>query len=151
VVKEIVFHIGVTDKFQYACRFLRKAQANSIGVLVVIEKERVKNFSEQLWCISPSDFVAHCLHGSPEEVQYNSNIMLCESVPAATGRNKKFSLLLNLTNHEIDVTIAIEKIIEIVDRLEDDRQLARRRWRIYQQNGLNPISFDVGEATISNA
>ena len=67
-MSDIFFHYNVADKWDYACRWLRKAWGRGLRVGVVGPPAVLQTLDTLLWSspsLRPTDFVAHALHGVP--------------------------------------------------------------------------------------
>ena len=128
---EVAFHFNVPDRMDYTCRLLRKAVASNAKLVVTGLAETLQQLDTALWTFSVTDFVPHCHLDADARVVAASPVILApliESVPDG-------GVLLNLGPVVPDRFERFERVIEIVGQDDDDRRLARGRWKHYTQRG----------------
>mgnify|MGYP005752138395 CR=1 FL=1 len=135
----IAFHFNMPDKLGYACRLLRKAVRQGVKVGVVGDERQLIELDRALWTFDPVDFVAHARvaeeGGSPPpHVAKRTPLWLARHAHALPHR----SVLVNLGADVPEGFEAFERVIELVDTDERDRQRGRQRWKHYQGAG-HPI------------
>lgn len=138
---EISFHFGAPDKLAYAVRLLRKAVAAGARVLVLGQPELVQRLDAALWTIAPSEFLPHCLVDASEQVLAMSRVVLAEEgglSPAAL-----MPVLVNLGTQMPQAFERHQRVIEVVSTDEDDRALARQRWKDYSARGFTIVRHDL--------
>ena len=95
-------------------------------------RQRLLDIDQQLWALSPTEFVPHAWADAPAEVLMCSPILLCETLtPPEPGQTPP--MLLNLFAQIPADYTQYERVIEVVGLGEDDRTQARQRWRAYDQ------------------
>jgi DNA polymerase-3 subunit chi len=130
-VTEIAFHFNAPDKIAYACRLLRKAVGSGSKVVVTAPMDALARLDSALWTFSQTEFVAHCLASADAALLALSPVVL--AVDATQTPHQK--VLLNL-GESIPVGFErYERLIEVVDLSDEDRSLARDRWKQYVQRG----------------
>ena len=137
---ELAFHFGAPDKLAYACRLLRKAVRGGARVAVVAEATALAQLDVDLWGVSPTDFVPHCIGNAPPAVQARSPVVLVNHTDQVTA---PYGVLVNLG---ADVPQGFEKfdrLIEVVSTDAADREQARNRWRLYTGQGYAIIRHDL--------
>lgn len=137
---EIAFHFGAQDKLAYVCRLLRKAVASGSSVRVLADAPVVQQLDADLWALSPTDFVAHCVDSADSLVQKKSPVILAERVPA---EGADCHVLLNLRREAPQGFAAFARVIEVVGFDEADRQDARVRWKFYAGLGYQIVRHDL--------
>ena len=90
---ELAFHFGAPDKLAYACRLLRKAVRGGARVAVVAEATALAQLDVDLWGVSPTDFVPHCIGNAPPAVQARSAVVLVNHTDQVTA---PYGVLVNL-------------------------------------------------------
>jgi len=115
----------------YACRLLRKAVGNGASVVVTGSSDTLQQLDLALWTFSSTDFVPHCHMDSDAGVVAASPILLAPSLEAVPQRK----VLLNLGESVPDGFERFERVIEVVSLDQQDRQLARARWKQYTDRG----------------
>jgi DNA polymerase-3 subunit chi len=145
-VTEVLFHFNVPDKLAYACRLLRKAVASGARVVVTGEPELLRNLDVELWTFSPQEFIPHCHAASAEpQVLAASPVVLSETARGTPHQQ----VLLNLGGRVPEGFERFERLNELVSLDDEDRMLARKRWKHYQDRGYGIGRHDV--ATKENA
>ena len=129
---EVAFHFNVSQPTAYCCRLLRKAHARGARVTVTGPRERLQDIDQQLWALSPTEFVPHAWADAPAEVLMCSPIVLCETLTAPVP-GQAAPMLLNLSDQIPAEYTLFERVIEVVGLDDDERALARQRWRAYDQ------------------
>jgi DNA polymerase-3 subunit chi len=136
------FHFNVEHRLQYACRVVRRARAADCRVLLYSrDADRLSRLDTALWTFSALDFVPHVPVDSP--LADRTPVLLASSLTdAATG----CAVLVNLDD-EVPPQLPsldgrFERLIEIVSRDDDERRLARERFRLYRDAGFEPQAYD---------
>ena len=137
---QVSFHFNAPDKLEYACRFIRKAMRHDARVTVVAPMDRLRQLSTRLWKFAGHEFLAHALQDDDAELLELAPVILVESLIAVPNQQ----ILLNLG---VDVPVGFEsyeKVVEVVSSFdEEDRAMARMRWRQYQADGHDIERFDL--------
>jgi DNA polymerase-3 subunit chi len=145
-VTEIAFHFGAPDRLAYTCRLLRKATATGARLQVRSLAETRAALDAALWNLGPTDFISHCDASAPDSVRSRSAVLLLDAdVPV----QPEFPILVNLADDVPDGFEQFQRVIEIVSTDEQDRNLARMRWRHYTERGYTITRHDLksrGEA-----
>ena len=137
---EIAFHFNAPDKLAYACRLLRKAVASGARTVVSGPDDMLARLDQQLWTFSPLDFVPHALLGtSPARVLGASPVVLAVDVLQAPA----LPVLVNLGGLVPAGFERFERLIEVVSNDEEDRSLARGRWKHYVARGYAIVRHDL--------
>ncbi len=137
---DLAFHFGAPDKLAYTCRLLRKAVGSGANVLVLAEVETVAQLDTDLWALSATEFVPHCVAGTSESVISRSPLVLANHAQQAPHLT---DVLVNLTD---TVPLGFERfarVIEVVSLDATDRDLARQRWRQYTEQGYTIARHDL--------
>lgn len=135
----IAFHFNAPDRLAYAFRLLRKAASSGAKVLVIGASETLDQLDALLWAFSPADFVPHCLLAGDAMLLAASPVILANSTESSPHQE----VLLNLGHPVPNGFEKFERIIEIVTRDDEDRQLARGRWKYYADSGFTMIRHDL--------
>lgn len=137
---QVAFHFNAPDKLDYACRFIRKALRHDARVTVVAPLERLRQLSTRLWKFAGHEFLAHAVQGDDAELVALAPVLLVESAAASVHRD----VLLNLGTDMPDGFDSFAKVVEVVSSFdEQDRAMARVRWRSYQSAGHVIERFDL--------
>lgn len=143
---EISFHFNAPDKFNHACRLLRKACNAGHRVSVVGPAAALQQLDAALWTFSALDFIPHCFADAPQTVQTKSAIVLGQ-VSTSEAVSPARQMLVNLDNTVPDGFERFERVIELVGTDEADRQSARARWKHYASRGYSMVRHDVSGAS----
>ena len=137
---EVAFHFGAPDRLAYTCRLLRKATATGARLQVRAQAGTCAALDAALWNLAPTDFISHCDATAPDSVRSRSAVLLMDADAALAA---DFPILVNLAE---DVPVGFEqlqRVIEIVSTDEQDRNLARVRWRHYTERGYTITRHDL--------
>lgn len=137
---EIAFHFGAPDKLAYACRLLRKAAGSGAKVQVLGDESTIAQLDADLWALSPADFITHCTIASDASVRERSSVLLTTEVQQ-TGEVRE--VLVNLGQSVPDCFTAFKRLIEVVSTDGADRDVARRRWKFYSEQGYAITRHDL--------
>ena len=137
---EISFHFGAPDKIAYTCRLLRKAVRAGNRIWVVVDEQYLHRLDAELWSVSPVDFVAHCFDNADASMLNYSHVVLATS---SSALQKDRHLLVNLSDAMPLEFDRCSKLIEVVSVEEDDRALARQRWKKYTSMGYSLMKHDL--------
>jgi DNA polymerase-3 subunit chi len=129
---EVAFHFNVSEPTDYCCRLLRKAHGRGARVTVTGPRQRLVDIDQQLWALSPTEFVPHAWADASAEVLLCSPIVLCETL-ARPEPGQTPPMLLNLFEQIPADYTQYERVIEVVGLAEAERAQARQRWRAYDQ------------------
>lgn len=131
---EVMFHLNVADRLDYACRLLRKACAVEARVVVSGPSSTLTRLDSLLWTFDPAAFVPHLRVTEPSEVLphlQGTPIWLIEHAEQAPHRD----VLLNLGDDLVPGFESFAKVIEIVPVDEAPKAAARQRWKHYATRG----------------
>ncbi len=136
---EVAFHFNAPDSLAYACRLLRKAVGSGAKVVVTGPPDTLQELDALLWTFSATDFVPHCLADSEAHVVAASPVILSTSIATAAHQQ----VLLNLGRLVPEGFDRFERVIELVGQGEQERQLARARWKQYTDRGYAITRHDL--------
>ena len=136
---EVAFHFNAPDSLSYACRLLRKAVGSGAKVVVTGPAETLQELDALLWTFSATDFVPHCLADSEAHVVAASPVVLATSIASPAHQQ----VLLNLGRLVPEGFDRFERVIELVGQDEQQRQLARARWKQYTDRGYAITRHDL--------
>jgi len=139
---EIAFHFNAPDKLAYACRLLRKAVSSGARVVVTGAPASLQALDTLLWTFSPHEFVAHCRAGSPAEQLMASPVVLAAQIEGGP-KLPHYQVLLNLGDEVVLGYERFKRTIEVVTLGDEDRQLARQRWKHYADRGYAITRHDL--------
>ncbi|MEK6731284.1 MAG: DNA polymerase III subunit chi [Pseudomonadota bacterium] len=128
----------VTEQWKTACRLLAKAFEQKQDAYVhVSDAEAAQQFNELLWTFRDISFVPHQL--ALESTEIDAPIKIGYQTPTADEHN----ILVNLTDTIPDFAAIFDRIIEIIPQEKTAEINARKRYKIYQQNGRDLHTHDL--------
>ena len=139
---EVSFHFNVADKMAYACRLLRKAVNGGARVVVAGEPQALGQLDAALWTFSPLDFIPHCFDDANAGMVAASPVVLGSGTLTATNPVHG-QVLLNLGAQVPEGFERFERLIDVVGTGEEDRQVARDRWKHYASRGYAMTRHDL--------
>jgi DNA polymerase-3 subunit chi len=139
-VTQLAFHFGAPDKLAYAARLLRKAVGSGAQVVVVAASDAVVQLDVDLWAGSPTDFLPHCVASASASVQRHSPLILVSDAAQAPDQH---GVLVNLADTVPQGFERFDRLIEVVSTDAGDRDLARKRWRYYTEQGYQITRHDL--------
>lgn len=127
----VAFHFNAPERVAYACRLLRKAVNSGAKLVVTAPSDTLQQLDAALWTLSPTDFIPHCYLESEPHIVAASPVILATSIQNVPHEQ----VLLNLGDSVPDGFDRFERVIEVVGMDDEDRQLARNRWKYYKDLG----------------
>ena len=128
---EVAFHFGAPNKLEYAGRLLRKAVGRGAKLMVLGSADAIRRLDAMLWSISPTEFLPHCMDG--DVLAPRSAVVLGIALRSGIETDR---VLVNLSDAVPHGFLQFGRVIEVVSLDEEDRLLARGRWRAYAQQGI---------------
>lgn len=139
---QIDFYFHVEDKLRTACVLSAKAFSRGLRVFAFCpDHEASQKFSRMLWAAPAIGFIPHCAPDdqlaavTPVIVDHDGTNLLHDQV------------LLNLRAEWPPFFSRFQRLIEIVSLDEEDRRLARDRFRFYRDRGYEIRSHDLSRST----
>ena len=137
---QIDFYTHVPDRLRTACALTAKAFARGFRVTVFCaDAETVQRLDRMLWTTPAIGFVPH----------YTPDDPLAPVTPVILdhlGENlQNDGVLLNLRPEWPPFFSRFQRLLEIVGVEEDDRTLARERFRFYRDRGYEIRTHDLGQ------
>lgn len=135
------FHFNVPERVEYACRVVRKARAAGKTVVAwTADAERLARLDTALWTFSALDFLPHVYSDSP--LASETPVLLARDA----ARLPQADVLLLLDDAMPAAHAALfaryERVIDVVSRDDAERVAARRRFKAYRDEGLEPAAHD---------
>ena len=137
---EVAFHFGAPDRLAYTCRLLRKATATGARLLVRSTPDLCAELDAALWNLGPTEFISHCNATAVQAVRARSAVLL---VDEADALDAGFPVLVNLGDDVPQGFEQFQRVIEVVSTDEQDRSLARQRWKQYTALGYTITRHDL--------
>ena len=137
---QIDFYFHVEDRLKTACTLSAKAYARGLRVLAYCsDHDAGRKFSRLLWSTPATGFVPHCTAGD-RLAAVTPVIVDCEGDNPAHD-----DVLLNLRDELPAFFSRFQRLIEIVSIDEEDRRLARERFKYYRDRGYDIRSHDLSK------
>lgn len=130
---QVDFYTGAADKLSIACRLCTKAIQQMQRMLILSDDApQLIQLDKLLWTFSSVSFIPHCF----------VNNQLSAVTPIVLGSPThvypealNYTILLNFHDEVLPCYQHFDRVIEIVDHSLEDREKARKRYRIYQTQG----------------
>ncbi len=143
---QIDFYTHAEDKLQTACILAGKAMASDLRVLMLTaDAGMAARVDQLLWNYPAIAFIPHCRFGDPLVDATPVVIDHCANHHADQASVPHDDLLVNLCSDCPSIFSRFRRVIEIVGLDDDDRQLARERFRFYRDRGYEIRSHDIGK------
>ncbi len=133
----IDFYFNVADKFREIAELAEIALARQRRLFVYIaDDDAAARLELALWTHRPTSFLPHCRDG--HALAAETPIVLGWA-PPAPGHG---DVLVNLTMEQPAFFSRFRGLVELVGTAEDDRVLARERYRYYRDRGYEIRDHD---------
>lgn len=133
------FAFDAHDRIAQAVRTTAKQIIRGNRLLVyALDPVRLKRYDHALWSLPGASFIAHDALHKPAPADLPVYL-----IQEPASREKAIPLLedgywlLNLDDQCPPLDLPARRILEIVSSDDQDRMLARNRWRTYQQAGFS--------------
>ena len=139
----IDFYSNAEPKLQVACRLVAKIIQQHLRVFVYApDEDTARGFDKLLWTYQAIGFVPHCMahHALSSETPV---VIACEDAAIV-----HYQVMLNLHADSPPSFSRFERLIELVGAGDDDRQLARSRFRFYRDRGYEINHYDLSKASV---
>jgi DNA polymerase-3 subunit chi len=138
---QIDFYFHVENKLQTACALSAKAFSRGLRVLAYCpDPGASQKFSRLLWTTPAISFIPHC---APDD-------RLAAVTPVIVdhdGSNLPHDqVLLNLRDEWPPFFSRFQHLVEIVSLDEEDRRLARERYKFYRDRGYAILNHDLSKS-----
>jgi DNA polymerase-3 subunit chi len=139
----IDFYSNAEPKLQVACRLVAKIIQQQLRVFVCAPDENTaRAFDKLLWTYQAIGFVPHCM--AHDAVSSETPVVIaCEDAEIAHHQ-----VMLNLRGDSPPSFSRFERLVELVGAGNDDRQLARSRFRFYRDRGYEINHYDLSKAGV---
>lgn len=130
------FALGASNRFRTACEVVRKQYLAGRKLIIFHSDSReLQRFDRLLWGFEPTAFIPHVM--ITDALAAQTPIWLCQEATQLPSTPHAEQWLINLDPHGPPLPSQFQRILEIVSEQESDKQLARQRWRRYQQQGYD--------------
>jgi len=139
----IDFYSNAEPKLQVACELVTKIVQQGLRVFVYAPDENTaRAFDKLLWTYQAIGFVPHCM--ARDALSSETPVVIaCED--AETVHHQ---VMLNLHADSPPSFSRFERLVELVGAGDDDRQLARSRFRFYRDRGYEINHYDLSKASV---
>lgn len=130
------FAFGAPDRLRTACDVVHKQYLRGRRLVIYSDDARLlTRLDRLLWGFKPTVFIPHVL--ADDALACATPIVLCQQDPdpQLSQAGAEPAWLINLSNTCPPNSERFTRILEIVSHDENDRELARTRWRQYQSQG----------------
>ena len=141
-MSRVDFYLDAGDRFAVAARLAQKGFAAGLRLLVTVpDAESGQRFDRTLWTFAPQSFVPHAQENSP--LATASPVVIAQKIP--DNATSQFGALINLTPTLPVGAESFARVIEIVGLDEDDKNLARQRFKAYRDLGCEMFTHKLGQ------
>ena len=134
----IDFYFNAEDRLQLACRLAGKAASQGKRLLVwAPQADSARKFDRMLWTTPATAFVPHCM--TEDALAGETPVLISAGATEPMG----CGILLNLGEECPPSFERFERLLEVVARSDDERRLARQRYRFYRERGYAITDHDL--------
>jgi DNA polymerase-3 subunit chi len=139
----IDFYSNAEPKLQVACQLVAKAIKKQSRVVVYAPDENTaRAFDKLLWTYQAIGFVPHCM----------AHHALSSETPVVIARDDVelayYQVILNLHADSPPSFSRFERLVELVGAGDDERELARGRFRFYRDRGYEINHHDLSKSSL---
>lgn len=139
---QIDFYAQVDDKLQTACRLTAKARSHGLRVTVLCpDAETASRLDRMMWMVPATGFLPHC---RPDDRLAAVTPVLIDVGGKAPAHD---DLLINLQRERPADFSRFQRLAEIVSMDDEDRALARARYKFYRDRGYALRTHDLSAKT----
>ncbi len=138
---------------QMVCHLCEKALSQKLNVLIYTRSEQQAHIIDELiWTYKSVSFIPHCVLSSgfsPNSEEKNKIFNYPVVIQASASSDQVqipeqyTCLLINLSLQTPFFHQRFQRIAEIVDKDENEKQLARERYRFYRKQGYSLNKYDL--------
>jgi DNA polymerase-3 subunit chi len=138
---QIDFYTHVEDKLRTACRLAAKAYSTEQRVLVCCpDADIAGRLDRLLWTTPAIGFIPHCL--ASDALAPETPIL----IDYLGGEPAHDQILLNLRPEWPPLFSRFQRLIEVVSLDDEDRRLARERYKFYRDRGYEIRTHDLSKS-----
>jgi DNA polymerase III, chi subunit len=140
-VTQVDFYVHVDDKVRTAVRLAAKAYQRGRKLTVFCpDAATAERFDRTLWTSPALSFIPHC-HAHDAAAPVTPIIIDCTGDGLLND-----DILLNLCGERPQHFSRYQRLIEIVASDDEDRRLARDRYKFYRDRGYEIRTHDLAQA-----
>jgi len=137
-VTRVEFYSNAESRLQAACQLIARAFQQGLRVVVYAPEESAgRTIDRLLWTFQATGFIPHCTAHQP----------IAPETPVVISAGDEdlahHQVMLNLHDESPPTFSRFERLIEVVGRDEEDRKLARSRYRHYRDRGYEIVHHDL--------
>ncbi|WP_051279672.1 DNA polymerase III subunit chi [Chitinilyticum aquatile] len=137
---DLSFYFNVRSRETALCQLVGKALAQNLRISVLAASQHdAHELDRLLWSVPQTGFLPHCAADDPRAAD---TPVIVDHRAALLPANP---VVFNWSGAAITPPAGCERLIEIVDRDDDERIRARARWMDYKSAGLTPRAIDLQE------
>ena len=136
---EVTFHFNAPDKLTYVARLVRKALKSGAQIAVKCENDRINLLDDHLWLLAPTEFLPHSVVSSERHIVSASPVLLCKFCLDAPHRQ----VVVNTSSEVPEGFSQFDRLIEVVTDEDEDKRVARGRWKYYADRGYVLNRYDI--------
>lgn len=134
----IDFYSNAEPKLHIACQLIAKAVQQQLRVVVYAPDDgAARGIDRLLWTFQATGFVPHLM----------ATHALAVETPVVIARGEAeipfYQIMVNLNDEAPESFSRFERLIEVVGKDDQDRQLARNRYRHYRDRGYEIQHHDL--------
>lgn len=138
------FALGASNRLRTACEVVRKQYLAGRKLIIYhSDPQELQRFDRMLWGFEPTAFIPHVL--ITDALAEQTPVLLCQDPKHLPSITDAQQWLINLDPSGPPLPSLFSRILEIVSHQEADKQQARQRWRLYQQQGYDVRSHHLGQ------
>lgn len=135
---QIDFYTQAADRLNTTCRLVAKARSQGMRVTVYCpDRELAGRLDRMLWAVPATGFLPHC---APEDPLATVTPVLIDGSGTTHLHDE---LLINLHDEWPAFFSRYHRLAEIVGTDDNDRALARERYRFYRDRGYAIRTHDL--------
>ena len=135
------FYSNAEPKLQVACQLVAKATRQQLRVVVYAPDENTaRSLDKLLWTYRANGFVLHCM--AHQALAFETPVVIARK----EAEMPHYQILLNLHADSPPSFGRFERLIELVGAGDDDRRLARDRYRFYRDRGYEIHHHDLSRS-----
>lgn len=143
----INFAFGATERITQACQTsLKQYLAGQKMVVYCSDVARLRQYDQKLWAIDQAAFVPHVWAEDPLAAR-TPIVLVSKDLERVLGDFSPDTWLLNLDDACPPTCGSLQRVLEIVSDIPEDKEAARQRWRNYQAAGHDLKSYSLQTTT----
>jgi len=139
----INFAFGATERITQACQTsLKQYLAGQKMVVYCSDVARLRQYDQKLWAVDQAAFVPHVWAEDPLASR-TPIVLVSKDLERVLEGLSPDTWLLNLDDACPPTCGTLQRVLEIVSDVPEDKEAARQRWRNYQAAGHDLKSYSL--------